>query len=266
MLNTILDEEAFAKEIKETGEIGTKPTVAIIILIKYYHKEGMDKHQIRDEIESFMLKHYKDFNSVKWQKKLDYYVNKYSQNKYTLKKVESISISENELQHISKINNLKLERLAFVLLVYSKIANALNPENNNWVRKSSSEIFKSSKIVERTIEQQLTIKRLADLGYISFARTVDSESIHIEFVDTIGEAEIEISDMREFILEYLRWKGDKIGKCEECGKLFKQTTNAKKQCRECTKKNRLTYKAKKEKEYRENKKRGQVEIPSPTTE
>jgi len=235
MLNVILDEEAYAKEIKESGEIGTKPTSAIIILIKYYHKEGMDKPQIRDEIESFMVKYYKDFNSVKWQKKLDADVNKYSQDKYTLKKVESISISENELKYIAKIDNLKLERLAFVLLVYCKIANALNPENNNWVRKSSSELFKSSKITERTIEQQLTIKRLADIGYINFAKTVDSESIHVDFLDTIGKTEIEISDMREFILEYLKWKGDKIGKCEECDKLFKQTTNIKKYCSSCSK-------------------------------
>lgn len=236
MLNVILDEEAFAKKIIESGEIGTKPTAAIIILIKYYRKEGMDKHQIRDEIEAFMLKHYKDFNSVKWQKKLDSDVNKYSQDKYTLKKVEDISISENELKYIAKIDNLKLERLAFVLLVYCKIANALNPINSNWVRKSSSEIFKSSKIVEKTIDQQLTIKRLADIGYISFAKTVDSESIHVGFVDTIGETAIEISDMREFVLEYLKWKGDKIGRCEECNKLFKQTSNAKKYCRECYKK------------------------------
>ena len=262
MSMAILDEEAFAKSVLVSGDIGTKPSATICILIKYHHKNGMDKHQIRDEIETFMSEHYKDFNSVKWQKKLDKDVNKYSQDKYTLKKVQSVKVSENELQYIKKIGNIKLERLAFVLLVYCKIANELNPENNNWVRKSSSELFKSSKITERTIEQQLTIKRLADIGYVSFAKTVDSESIHIEFIDPLCDAEIEIVDMREFVLEYLGWKGDKIGVCEKCDKLFKQTVNNKKHCRECSKEINI----KKTIENRKKKKLFEAEIVANATD
>jgi len=235
MLNIILDEEAFALHAIKTGEIATKPSITICILIKHYHKEGMTKSQIRDVIELFMSKNYKDFNSVKWQKKLDKEVNRFSQDKYTLKKVDNIKISENELQYIKRIDNIKLERLAFTLLVYCKIANTINPDNNNWVRKSSSELFKASKITERTIEQQLTLKKLSDLGAIEFAKTVDSESIQVNFVEEEFIPVIIISDMREFVLEYLKWKGDKIGKCIECNKLFKQTTNIKKYCKSCSK-------------------------------
>jgi len=157
--------------------------------------------------------------------------------------------------------------LSFVLLVYAKILNKINDKNNNWVNKSSSIIFKEALLKDTGKKQKLILKQLKDLEYISIPKMVNKTSLRINYINEESEdVEIEIFDFRDFVLEYLKWRGEKVDICENCSRLILQSSNHKKYCKECFEKNRLIYKAQKEKEYRENRKRGQLETYSNTLE
>lgn len=233
-MDIVLDEKQTALKSIETGYIDyKKPTNTIRVLIKYYYSIGMNKVQIRDEIESFMRKNYLDFNSAKWQDILDRMVKTYAKEKYNMIKIDSISITQKELDKIAELNNLKLEKLAFVLLVYAKILNKINPNNNNWVNKDSNIIFKNAKLKDTGKQQKLILKRLVDLNYIRVSRIVDGTSVRVEFVCDDDEVGLVITNFENFILEYMRLKGVKVDYCQECGKAIEQTNNKVKYCKEC---------------------------------
>ena len=237
-MNIITDEMKIAKKAIETGYIDDKkPSSTIKILIKYYRDEGMDKEQIRNQIENFMVKNYKDYNSSNWQDSLDRLVKIYFKDSFKLVIIKDIKITKNELDRISNLDNLKLEKLAFTLLVYAKILNQINDSNNNWVNGSNNVITKDADIKETGKSQKLLFKQLKDLEYIKYARMVNKTSMQVmyidEKIDDESEIVIELTDFRDFILRYLEWKGENIKFCE-CGRPFKVVNNKIKYCKECS--------------------------------
>ena len=232
-----MDELAEAKKAIKTGYMDDKkPTNTIKILIKYYRDKGMDKEQIRNQIEDFMVKNFKDFNSSSWQVSLDRLVMIYFKSDFKLIKIEKIKVTKKELVAIEKLKNIKLEKLAFTLLVYAKVFNQVNDSNDNWVKGSNNAITKDADIIETGKSQKILFKQLKDLGYINYAKMVDKTSTQVTFIDEDSSPVIRITDFRNFILEYLKWKGENITYCSECGKPIKVVNNKVKYCKECGKK------------------------------
>jgi hypothetical protein len=235
-MDIILKEKEMAEMSLETGYIDyKKPTETIKILIKYLYSKGMDKTQIRDEIETFMKKYYVDFNSASWQTMLDNMVKTYSKEKFNLIDIDSVSITQNEWNKILSINNIKLEKLLFILLVYAKVLNKINSENNSWVNKECNVLFKTAKLTETGKQQRLILKQLGDLEYIQIPKMVDGTSVRVNFIDDTSEVLFELTDFNNIILGYLKLKGENIGNCEECGSMIKIVNNKKKYCDECAK-------------------------------
>lgn len=240
-MNIILKEKEMALKSLETGYIDSKkPTDTIKILIKYFYSNGMDKSQIRDEIENFMKKYYLDFNSATWQNTLDNMVKTFSKDKFGLIDIDSIFITHNEWNKILSINNIKLEKLLFVLLVYAKILNKINPQNNSWINKECNILFKTAKLTETGKQQRLILKQLGDMEYIQIPKMVNGISVRINFVDEESEVLFELKgneNINNMLLGYYKLKGENIKICERdsCINLVRVTTGNKKYCQECAK-------------------------------
>ncbi|ALS22290.1 hypothetical protein [Paenibacillus naphthalenovorans] len=234
-MNLILNEKEAAYKALNEGYIDKKPTNTIKILIKYYYNMGMNKEQVRNSIEEFMKNNYKRFNSVKWNDLLDKLVKKEEKLEHKLLEIDYVNITINELKTIQNINNLNLEKLAFVLLVYSKIYNQMNGNNSNWVNASRKDIFDDSKINTSTHQQRLMINDLINLGLIEKSKRKNSTNRKVCFADENSEVEIKLDDFRDFVYQYLKWKGEKIGNCEKCNRPIKPSGKNHKMCRECWK-------------------------------
>jgi hypothetical protein len=238
-MKIILDEaKVVAKALNEGYCDSRKPTSTIRLLIKYYYGIGQDKTQVRDSIENFMKKNYKGFNEVKWQDLLDNMVTDLQKDKHELFVLHSVRISSNELDTIKNINNKRLEKLAFVLLVYAKIYNQMNNNQSNWVNSELKDIFSDTKMAVGTTEQAKMVHKLKELGLVDISKRVDCTNIKILYVHE-NDVIIEITDFRDFVYEYMRWNGEKIGSCEECGTLINIKNNKIKYCRSCAKKIKL---------------------------
>jgi hypothetical protein len=237
-MTIILNEKEKAVEYLITGYIDyKKPTDTIRILIKYFYSKGMDKSQIRDEIENYMVKNYLDFNSASWQNTLDNMVKTYSKEKFNLIAVDSINITQGEWNTIRSVGNIKFERLLFVLLVYAKVLNKINDKNNNWVNKEINTIFKAAKLTETGKQQRLILKQLSDLEYLQIPKMVNGTSVRVGFIDDNSKVLFELKDFENIILSYFMLKGENIKVCEGdgCNNLIKVTTSNNKYCPNCSK-------------------------------
>ena len=237
-MKIILNEKQMLERSLNEGYIDEKSTNTIKLLAKYYFSIGQDRNQTIDSVENFMEKHYLNFNIIDWQKTIKNCVkNVYRHNNFTLLDINKIIIYQEELDIIKEINNLRLEKLTFVLLVYSQIYNQMNKNDSNWVNSSLKDIFSDTKMAVSTKEKGLMINKLVDMKLIEISRIVDCTNIKVLFTKTSGEIVLEITDFRDFVLEYLKLIGENIGVCEgnDCGRLIQINSNSQKFCRGCWK-------------------------------
>lgn len=255
-MKLILNEKEVLNKSLNAGFVDLdKPTNTIRILTKHYLSLGMNRPQTINFIDKFLLNNYKGYNSVKWQKTVEKIVNSIHRDKdYRLVNIEKVDITKKELEEIKYINNDRLERIAFTLLIYAKIFNQLNENKSNWVNSEHKDIFSDAKVTVTVREQGEMIYKLGELGLVTPSKMVDCTNIKVNFVDENSETIIVISDFRNFIYEYLKWKGDKIGNCERCGVLIKITNGNLKYCKKCAKEVWNDYNREKQKEYYNNKK------------
>jgi hypothetical protein len=234
-MRLILNESKIIEKSLNEGYIDKKPTVTLKLLAKHYFSIGMDRKQVRDCLELFMMKNYDGFNSVKWSNILDRLVKYVQKLNHELLNIESVNIYKNELQTIKNIKNTRLERLAFILLVYSKIYNIINKNKNNWVNASLKDIFSDCKMAVSSTEQCLMMNKLYDMGLIELSKKVDCTNIKVKFANENCDVSIVVNDFRDYVYYYLEYTGEKIGKCESCGKLVKAKANSHKYCKSCAK-------------------------------
>lgn len=235
-MKMILNEKAKVDGILNTGKINNKkPMCDIRLLVKYYFSIGLDKIQVRDSIEDFLKKNYRDFNEVLWMRRLDDLVKSVSKQKHELFIIEEVCVTQNELNTIKNIKSKMLEKLAFVLLVYAKIYNHKNNNQNNWVNADLKEIFQDVKMKINKNDQAIMVGKLMKLGLVTKSRQIDNTNLKILFVDNDYSSEIiiKIIDFKSFIGEYLKWIGEKINKCVDCGEIIKKSSNRQKYCKEC---------------------------------
>ena len=109
--------------------------------------------------------------------------------------------------------------------------------------KTSLEKASDTKMAVSKIDQNLMINKLIDLKLLDFSKIVDCTNIRILFAKKNGEIAFEVKDFRDFVLEYLRWKGEKVGNCENesCGRLIVLKSNNQKYCKDCWKEKQLQW-------------------------
>lgn len=237
-MKLILNEKQMLEDSMNSGYIDKdKPSNTMRTLVKYYFSIGMNKPQIIDTIDKFFALNMKDYNSVKWQKSIGNMVNFIKRTKdFTLLDIKEVEITESELNTIKKLDNIKFEKLAFVLLVYAKIYNQMNGKDENWVNEEHKYIFSDAKIGITVKDQGKMLYDLKELGLVGFSAMITSTNIKVNFVDEDSPIVFVVSDFRNYVLEYLRWKGENIINCEECGILIPLFGKRQKYCNGCYKK------------------------------
>ena len=237
-MRLILNEKELLDKFLNEGYVDEKkPTNTIKILAKYYLSKGMNRSQVYQTIDDFLNKNFEGYNSVNWLRTVKGIINKLYQDKeYNLVVINSINITKNEIDIIKKINNIRLEKLAFTLLVYAKIYNQLNHSDSNWVNEQHRYIFSDAKVAATKIEQGKMVHTLKELGLVDVSVVVDNTNIKVNFIDNDNEVVIKITDFRNFVYEYLKYfEYDKYMRCVKCNLLIKTKNNKHQYCPECAK-------------------------------
>lgn len=237
----ILDDVAHAEMCLETGYIDKAPTDTMKCLTKYYRHKGLGKTRIKKKVVEFFEENMQGFILTHWDKTITRIVNRYSNDKYSPVCVKTVNITQKELNSITHLKNNKLEYLSFILLVYCKVWNQINPKNNNWVNMPLRDYFKAANVEERLIDQGYVIHELVKSNIATYSKQYGNLSLNINIVDENSPIAITITDFDNAILYYHRYKGVRILDCQ-CGKLFKPNSNRQKYCSDCARKNDLAKK------------------------
>ena len=204
----------------------------------YYIKNLTDKKNYHDIINFITT------NSTVGLTDFDIYefVNKSinSAKKIGLKQVEHIYITESELDFIARLDDIKLEKIAFVLLALSKYHNEVSGEDNDVVYLKLSEIKKMARINMNRVDFEYFYANLYDKGVLQHNTSPVSTVQIVNFVshkedDTIA-FELKEVDYLELAYVYLSWKNEGKGytRCTKCDRLMRQSkTKPRKYCEEC---------------------------------
>lgn len=167
-----------------------------------------------------------------------------SAKKVGLKRVDHIYITKSELDFIKNLDDIKLEKIAFVLLALAKYHNEVSGEDNNMVYLKLSEVKNMARINMNRIDFEYFYANLYDVGVLQRNTSPVSTIQIVDFVSQNPNDEIAFELKKEDYLElayvYLSKKnGDKgYARCQnpDCNRLMRQSkTKPRKYCEECAK-------------------------------
>lgn len=165
-----------------------------------------------------------------------------SAKKVGLKQVEHIYITESELDFIANLDDIKLEKIAFVLLALAKYHNEVSGEDNDVVYLKLSEIKNMARINMNRVDFEYFYANLYDKGVLQHNTSPVSTVQIVDFVSHNEEDaiafELKEVDYLELAYVYLSWKNDGKGytRCTRCDRLMRQSkTKPRKYCEECAK-------------------------------
>ena len=231
------------KQIDEHKVDDSNAVAMIRMLAKYNcHEKHMNKDENYKAILDYMTKYCKTFTEADYYKIIDNCIA--SVGKYGFKKIDSIKIMRSELSLIARLKNLRLERLAFVLLCVAKYDHYYSDSDEYWCNRSWTSIFSMARISKNSPEERQKVLRALKLaGAIETTHKVGQDSLKILFVapedDNNVVFELTETDFKELGYVYLYYKNgfDGFIPCQSCGRLIKKNTSNTKYSKECSKNN-----------------------------
>lgn len=190
-----------------------------------------------------------------------------SAKKVGLKQVDHIYITKSELDFISKLDDIKLEKVAFVLLALAKYHNEVSEDYDDRVYIKLSEVKKMARINMNRIDFEYFYANLYDKGVLQHNTSPTSTMQIVNFVSHNQDDEVAFElkeiDYLELAYVYLSWKNNGKGytRCTKCDRLMRQSkTKPRKYCEECARESHLESKRLSE-QRRRDKIRGQNLTP-----
>jgi hypothetical protein len=180
--------------------------------------------------------------------------------KYPFYNIDNIKITSSELNAIASLDNLRAEKVLFVLLCMAKQQSVSNGFTNGLVKYSITELCKMARISVPADEREYILYNIVQCGLLGYPKKNNTQCLIVNFINC-DEAVLMLNEMdcQELAYIYLSWKngGKGYAKCEKCNRIIKQSkTKPRKYCEECAKESHLESKRLSE-QRRRDKIRGQ---------
>ena len=239
MLGLILNEtEIVNKTIEGSLKLPSKPSKVLRIIIKNMIINENSDEDIKELIENLLKREYgKNYNKTYWNKYIDSTIKSLKKKENKMIDVDKVNIYKEELEIIKSLNDIRLEKLAFILLVYCKINKQVNPLINNKINIPLYNILMES-LIKRDNDSKLLLNELYKKEFIHQGNSCDGTAIQILYIRNEGELAFIIDDLRDYqpITWYLEYRlGLKYKKCKRCGKRFEVKGNNNSFCNDCSK-------------------------------
>lgn len=212
------------------------PEETIRDLARYnLHVLKMKKEDNYDSILAYMTKNCVDFYEEKYFKII--YRNISSAKKYKFRSVSPVKITRTEIDKIIGLNDIRKEKIAFILLAIAKYYNNVSSDNNNRMYVSMSDLFKLARVAIPCKERASYLYFAYQEGILVEHTFVGTNLKVVGFVDDDSEVVLELAedDYKELAYVYLNYKNGGYRKCRGCGRLFKVRKKSHTQlyCKEC---------------------------------
>ena len=231
MVEFIMDEREWLEEALRKQSVRNM-YLGIGIAARVYYADGLRKDALWQEVERFILRCDPDASVVKLAGVIEKAISR-APNRPPLK-IDSIPITQEELDEIARMETGSMRKLAFTLLCLAKYRMEESPKANYWVTYSYTTIFKLANVRAQSNLQLSLLNRLYKGGWVGMNRIVDDTNLHVNFAHPEGEVALEGEDMRNLGNLYMyHYDRDGYSPCEGCGTIIRKNSNAHKYCPDC---------------------------------
>lgn len=235
----ILNERKYAEDLYLGNNTDVKSAVAMVgyvtryqLYVLSYDDDDNYKHTVQ-----WMYQHYGNFDE-------SYYSNlivdaiKLAHRK-PFYDVGKICITRSELDIISSLDNLRAEKILFVLLCMAKQQAVSYGFTGGLVKYSITSLCKMARISVPAEDREYILHDIVQTGALGYPKKNNTQCLIVSFIDN-GDAVLELddTDCQELAYVYLSWKNNGKGytRCSRCRKLMRQSkTKPKKYCEDCAK-------------------------------
>ena len=235
----ILNEEEYAKSLYEGKNKDVKSAMAKIRYITRYLVHSMlecDDDVYKLSVE-WMKKNHDNFDESCYSNVISDAIKKAHQ--YPFYVIDNIKITQSELDVISSLNNLRAEKVLFVLLCMAKQQRLANGFTSGLVKYSITELCKLARVSVPADDREYILYEIVKKGFLDYPKKNDTQCLIVNFMNFDDVVlELDETDCQELAYVYLSWKNDGKGytRCQRCNRLMKQSkTKPKKYCEDCAK-------------------------------
>jgi DNA-directed RNA polymerase subunit RPC12/RpoP len=158
------------------------------------------------------------------------------------KNIDSVIITKKELETISALNDIRQEKIAFVLLADAKYDNAYKQKNINLSYLSNSDLYRMARVTMPAKERSMFLHFLYANNLVEV--NINPTTTHKKLLymdDSDGEVGLVLTEnnYKELAFTYLNWKnGGGYKECKSCGRLFRTKKEGNQvYCKKCAPKN-----------------------------
>jgi hypothetical protein len=237
----IFDEEELVGEILINGFLGNKVNYQeLSLLTKYYYWiDGLRGKSLEKEILSFCEKNDKCFDKIDSACLIDLCMKKAE--KYNLRAVHPIIITQKEVENIKTAKNFKKQKFLFCMLVYAKALKFSGvrsdpstgelKDHGYHIRNSFLREIKNISGLKESYDEVLYW--LHDYKKLGLIKATKRRKIHLLFGEFQGIPAFVIDTDEGMVDKYIEYCGGELIYCEKCGEEIIKTGKNMKMCKEC---------------------------------
>lgn len=218
------EEQDIVNAVESNSVDFSNPRKAIWTLALYYIKiKQIDDKKVFNLIVEYMSANDSSFYYEQYLPDIKKCINKAK--KYDIKNIENISITKTEMDKIKSFNDIKKEKIVFVLVALAKYFNALYGNNRDCLFAKTSDIFKYARVVIPASERDYYLHFAYENEILlpNFNIGSNMQLVGIISHDDNDEAELILNecDFQELAYTYLNYKNGGYKRCAACGSWFK---------------------------------------------
>lgn len=233
----ILNEEKYARDLLIGQNDNVKSIKQKIDLIaRYnYHALGKNSDESYTSIVRWLEKHHGIFSEQTYSNVISDCIKRAPKRPFY--HIDFIRITQKEMDIITAQNNLRHEKILFVLLCMAKQQKVAYGFDNGLVSYGITELFKTARVSVPVDEREDILHKLLKLGLIGLPIKNDTKCLFVNFLDEVDDnvvLELNEQDCGELAYAYMRFTGQaKVSRCSKCGKLIKQSKKYGDMCKGC---------------------------------
>ena len=222
----ILNEEQYAKNLYDGNNTEVKSIMSKIRYITRYlmHSENKDDDETYKLSVEWLKKHHDNFDESCYSNVISDAIKKAP--KYPFYVIDNIAITQSELDAISSLDNLRAEKVLFVLLCMAKQQRLSNGFTNGLVKYSITELCKLARVSVPADDREYILYEIVKNGLLGYPKKNDTQCLIVNFIDTNDVVlELDETDCQELAYVYLSWKNNGKGytRCQRCNRIMKQS-------------------------------------------
>jgi hypothetical protein len=235
----ILNEEKYAKDLYDGKIQDVKSIMAKIRYITRYlvHSKLKSDDDAYRETVKWLQQNHNNFDESSYSNVISDAIK--AAEKYPFYIIDNIKITQSELETISSLDNLREEKILFVLLCMAKQQSMANGFTNGLVKYSITDLCKTARVSVQADDREYILYEIVQSGLLGYPKKNNTQCLIVNFINTDEVAlELDEIDCQELAYVYLNWKNDNKGytRCQRCHRWMKQSkTKPKKYCEDCAK-------------------------------